>query len=224
MKKLIFLFTLSLLMVGMAWGQTYLLQEGFSTTSFPTGWSGDCYFNSTANIGNLTGDNGAGFNANNKYLQLPALSNVGTLTFWMKGSSATSQISMKVQKSVGGGAFTDIATFPKPHTTTASQFSVPVNDSSSNVVLKFVAYDRTGNSLYFDDIEVTQISSSPTITVNPTSLTGFSYVYNNGPSAAQSFAVTGSNLTSNLSVSSTGTNYVISATAGGSYGTSLSLT
>lgn len=70
------------------------------------------YFNSTANIGNLPGINGAGFNRNDKYLQLPSLSNVGTLKFWMKGSVATSQISMKVQKSVGGSAFTDIATFP----------------------------------------------------------------------------------------------------------------
>lgn len=112
MKKLIFLFTLSLLLVSMAWGQTYLLQEGFSTTSLPSGWSGDVYFNSTANIGNLPGINGAGFNRNDKYLQLPSLSNVGTLKFWMKGSVATSQISMKVQKSVGGSAFTDIATFP----------------------------------------------------------------------------------------------------------------
>ncbi|MCK9309679.1 MAG: hypothetical protein M0P99_05345, partial [Candidatus Cloacimonetes bacterium] len=92
MKKLFFLITLSLLLVSMAWGQTYLIQEGFATTSLPTGWSGDLYFNASANIGNLTGANGAGFNANNKYLQLPALSNVGVLTFWMKGSAATSQI------------------------------------------------------------------------------------------------------------------------------------
>lgn len=224
MKKLVFLFTFSLLLVSMAWGQTYLLQEGFSTTSLPSGWSGDLYFNSTANIGNLPGNNGAGFNANGKYLQLPSLSNVGTLTFWMKGSATTSQISMKVQKSVGGSAFTDIATFPKPHTNTPSQFSVLVNDSSSNVVLKFVAYDRSGNSLYFDDIEVTAMSASPTISVTPSALDSITYVYGSGPSLAQSFTVTGSNLTGDLSVSSAGTDYVISTTESGTYGTSLSLT
>ena len=224
MKKLVFLFTFSLLLVSMAWGQTYLLQEGFSTTSLPSGWSGDVYFNSTANTGNLPGANGAGFNANDKYLQLPSLSNVGTLTFWMKGSAATSKISMKIQKSVGGGAFADIATFPKPHTTTSSQFSVLVNDSSSNVVLQFVAYDRTGNSLYLDDIEVTAMSASPVILLTPNSLDSFTYVHQSGPSEAQSFVVTGTNLTGNLSVSSSATDYVVSASENGTYGTSLSLT
>ena len=147
---------------GIAWGQTYLIQEGFSTTSLPSGWSGDVYFNSTANVGNLTGDNGAGFNDNDKYLRLPSVNSPGTLTFWMKGSDASSQISLKVRKSVGGGAFVDIATFPKPHTTSATQKTVAINDNSDNVVLKFVSYERTGNSIYLDDIQLTAFSSEPT--------------------------------------------------------------
>ena len=195
MKKLIFLFTLSLLLVGMAWGQTYLIQEGFETTSLPTGWSGDVYFNTSANIGNLTGANGAGFNANNKYLQLPALDNVGILTFWMKGSAATSRISMKVQKKVGTGDFVDIALFPKNHDTTATQYTINVNDSSSDIVLQFLAYDRAGNSLYIDDIEVTQDSASPIITVSPSALTDFGYVYGSTTSTSQSYTLSGANLT-----------------------------
>lgn len=159
MKKiavLIFwIFTLCLLS-----GQVYNLQEGFSSTSLPAGWSGDVYFNSTANIGNLSGGNGAGFNANNKYLQTPAMNGVGTLTFWMKGSAASSAISFKVQKSVGGGAFTDLALYPKPHTTTAAQRTVIVNDGSANIVLQFIAYDRTGNSIYLDDVQVTAYGGS----------------------------------------------------------------
>lgn len=135
--------TLLLALSGTAWGQTYLIQEGFLTTSLPSGWSGDVYFNTEANIGNLTGGNGAGFNANDKYLQLPSVNSPGALTFWFKGSAATSQISLKVQKSVDGGNFTDIATYPKPHSTTATQKTVVIGDPSNNVVLKFVAYDRT---------------------------------------------------------------------------------
>ncbi|GAB1468548.1 hypothetical protein MASR2M64_12800 [Candidatus Cloacimonadota bacterium] len=221
MKKLFFLITLSLLLVSMAWGQTYLIQEGFATTSLPTGWSGDLYFNASANIGNLTGANGAGFNANNKYLQLPALSNVGVLTFWMKGSAATSQISMKVQKSVGGGAFTDIATYPKPHSTTAAKYTINVNDSNSNIVLKFLAYDRSGNSLYIDDIEVTQNSASPTITVSPSALTDFGYVFGSSTSTSQSYTLSAANLTpasGNITITGS-TNYEVS-TDNSSFGAS----
>lgn len=76
MKKLLLsMFWISLVCLLM--GQTYHIQEGFSTTSLPSGWSGDVYFNSTANIGNLSGGNGAGFNATNKYLQIPAVNGAG---------------------------------------------------------------------------------------------------------------------------------------------------
>jgi hypothetical protein len=177
---------------GWGWGQTYILQEGFATTSLPSGWSGDVYFNSTANIGNLTGANGAGFNANDKYLQLPALNNVGILTFWMKGSAVSSQISLKVQKSVGGGAFSDIASFPKPHTTTAVKYTVNVNDASSNVVLKFVAYDRTGNSLYLDDVQVTQYSTSSDPNLSITGTTAHGSVCPNTAASPITYTITNS--------------------------------
>ncbi len=159
MKKITFLRNLIVLVAlligsGSAMGGTHIT-EGFSTTSLPSGWSGDVYFNTTANIGNLSGGNGAGFNASNKYLQLPSVNSAGTLTFWIKGSAASSQISLRVEMSVGGGSFTTIAEFPKPHTTTAVQKTVDINNSSNNIILKFVAYDRTGNSIYLDDIVLT---------------------------------------------------------------------
>ena len=229
MKKFTFFKTLALFagllfLASSGRGQTYLIQEGFITTSFPSGWSGDVYFNTTANIGNLTGANGAGFNANNKYLQTPSVNSPGVLTFWMKGSAASSQISLKVQKSVGGGSFEDIETFPKPHTTTAAQYTVIVNEASSNVVLKFVAYDRTGNSLYIDDIELTEYSAStPTLIVAPTTLSDFTYEVGSGPSSEQSFTVSGLNLTEDITVSAP-TNYEISQNSGGTFSSSISLT
>jgi len=148
------LFTIILLINPKTVGQTYLIQEGFSTTSLPTDWLGDVYFNTTANIGNLTGANGAGFNATNKYLQLPSVNSPGTLTFWIKGSATSSQISLKVQMSINGGEFSDIATYPKPHSTSAVKKTVIIDNASSNIVIKFVAFDRTGNSLYLDDVEL----------------------------------------------------------------------
>ena len=76
-----------------------------------------------------------------------------------------------------------------------------------------------------DNIKVTATTggASPSISVTPTTLTGFTYVFNTGPSTSQNFALTGSNLTANVSVSVT-SNYQIASSAGGTWGTSLSYT
>lgn len=217
MKKTLLLSFLLLIFGGMtqnAWGQTYLIQEGFATTSLPTGWSGDVYFNTTANTGNLTGANGAGFNASNKYLQTPNMNAPGVLTFYMKGSSATSQISMKIQKKVGGADWTDIATYPKPHTNTSTKFTVNINDANNNVAIKFVAYDRTGNSLYLDDIQITQMITEPTtqassITFDPVGVTSMTVNWTNGNGTGRAvFMKEGSGAITNPS---DGTTYTASA-------------
>jgi len=66
-------------------------------------------------------------------------------------------------------------------------------------------------------------SAQPSITVNPSSLSGFSYVEGSGPSTTQTFTVSGSNLTANISVSAP-TNYEISFTSGSGYTSPLTLT
>ncbi|MDD3607079.1 MAG: FlgD immunoglobulin-like domain containing protein, partial [Candidatus Cloacimonas acidaminovorans] len=50
-------------------------------------------------------------------------------------------------------------------------------------------------------ISVTTLTQpTPTITVNPESLTGFSYVFGSGPSLEQSFTISGSNLIADISI------------------------
>jgi hypothetical protein len=64
----------------------------------------------------------------------------------------------------------------------------------------------------------------PAITITPTALSEFTYVYGSGPSTpAQQFTVSGSNLTGNITVAAL-TNYEISLTAGNGYVTSIPLT
>lgn len=63
----------------------------------------------------------------------------------------------------------------------------------------------------------------PLITVNPISLSGFTYVQNLGPSAEQSFAVEGSNLTSTIVINAP-VNYEISLTSGSGFTNVLNLT
>jgi len=59
-------------------------------------------------------------------------------------------------------------------------------------------------------------SPTPTMTVNPTSLTGFTYIHGSGPSAEQSFNVSGTNLTTDISITPS-TNYEISTGTGGAF-------
>jgi len=64
---------------------------------------------------------------------------------------------------------------------------------------------------------------SPVITVSASSLSGFGYVFGAGPSTAQSFNVSGSDMTANLVIDGT-TNYEISESAGSGYTSQITLT
>lgn len=85
----------------------------------------------------------------------------------------------------------------------------------------------SAQALGIDDVSIqaNQESGVPTISVDPSSLTGFSYVSGSGPSSEQSFSLTGSNLTSNLTINiSADKHFEISSTSGGTFGSSLSYT
>ena len=60
-------------------------------------------------------------------------------------------------------------------------------------------------------------------TVSKTSITGLDYVYGSGPSAAQSFTVSATNVTGNLTVTAP-TNFEVCKTSGGTYTSSVTLT
>ena len=84
----------------------------------------------------------------------------------------------------------------------------------------------TASSLGADNKTVSiagSVTNQPLINVTPSSLTGLSYVLGNGPSAAQSFVVTGSNLQSDIAVVAP-TNFEIATSSSGTYYPSLSLT
>lgn len=70
---------------------------------------------------------------------------------------------------------------------------------------------------------VTANSSTPTITLTPTSLTGFNYTKDAGPSTEQTFTVEGTNLTADISIAAP-TNYEISLSSGSGYTTPITLT
>ncbi|MDD5991166.1 MAG: InlB B-repeat-containing protein [Paludibacteraceae bacterium] len=65
----------------------------------------------------------------------------------------------------------------------------------------------------------TTACTDPAITVSPASLSGFTYVVNNGPSDAQNFTVSGLNLTGDLTVKAP-MNYQVSTDGGNTWSTS----
>ena len=72
-------------------------------------------------------------------------------------------------------------------------------------------------ALGIDDVSITANGgTSPSISVNPSSLSGFSYVLGAGPSSEQSFTVSGQNLTNDITLTAP-TDYEISQTSGSGF-------
>ncbi|MDD3235591.1 MAG: lamin tail domain-containing protein [Candidatus Cloacimonetes bacterium] len=111
---------------------------------------------------------------------------------------------------------------------TSSQTSVTVSGTKTALLALFndraKYYQNDAGSLTFPTYSITVSSgSTPSITVTPATLSDFTYEFGKGPSEEKSFALTGSNLTAAISVSVT-SNYAISSTSGGTFGSSLSFT
>lgn len=93
--------------------------------------------------------------------------------------------------------------------------------------LKWTSDDVSGggsrDEMAIDNIELTGVSATtPTISASPNSLTGFQQFVGN-LSTEQTFDVTGSNLTSDITLNVTAGDYEISETSGAGFGTSITL-
>lgn len=70
---------------------------------------------------------------------------------------------------------------------------------------------------------IVTVGGGPELTVSPTSLTGFTYIVGSGPSAAQSFTITGTDLTAGQAVTvAATTDYEYATVVGGPYSNTLS--
>lgn len=139
-----------------------------------------------------------------------ASNGVGTISVFSVGSTSTafnggSQIgsTFNVTKPASGGGTLKTATF---------------NASSSVSGHVRIQVTCTTNSVFIQSVTITTVTE-PTLATSVSSLTGFTYQYENGPSAIQSFTVSGSNLGANpVSVApQAGSNYEISETGGAGF-------
>lgn len=83
----------------------------------------------------------------------------------------------------------------------------------------------TENSLYIEKYTITYESAvtPPEVLVSATSLSGFNYLFGNGPSAEQSFTASGTDLTAGLVITAP-TNYEVSTTSGSGFANAVTLT
>jgi hypothetical protein len=96
-------------------------------------------------------------------------------------------------------------------------------NNNSSIKIKWTANVSATQTVRIDDIVVKGTSAVvPTILVSTTALTGFQYVFGNGPSPQQTFTCSGSSLSSDISLAAP-TDYEISTVSGSGFGTTLTL-
>jgi len=143
------------------------------------------------------------------------------------GGTTAAEIILTVWISTdNGGNWTNLGTRTPLSSTLVAQAPFDLSSySGTQVKIKFtVAGTSNAIGVGIDEISISGFSTTtPSITVTPSSRTGFTYVSGSGPSAEQSLTVSGSNLTTNLVVTPS-TNYEISSTTGSGFGSSVSLT
>lgn len=74
--------------------------------------------------------------------------------------------------------------------------------NGSTIWIRWTDFNASGSDdgLGVDDFSISIISASPALIATPTSITGLSYISGNGPSAAQSYTLDGSNLTGDITI------------------------
>ena len=155
-----------------------------------------------------------------------------TLTSKIGGGSANQNLSNAVYAVLldsNGNEISSTATSITSHITTAGgdtyNTSIPV---ANNVYgIKIYHEKETGYNVRYYSFSLSYEAGSddPTIATDPASLSTFTYVVGNGPSATKTVSVSGSNLTANISLSlGESSNYEMCLTENGTYTNSLSLT
>lgn len=153
---------------------------------------------------------------------------IGTISFLYSEYGSDSQTSWRVEYSVDAGAtWTQVGT---DITATGGNASPSTFNETINVLgdarIRVVEATGTGASnrrMNIDDITITDyVAVTPTITATPTLLTGFTQFVGT-PSTEQTFEVSGTLLTDDVTLTVTSGDYEISETSGAGFGTSITL-
>lgn len=143
------------------------LNSDDSATVMPTSWWVSEGYGSGRNnydLDDLDESVAIMFKSNDSYLITPAVDKPGVLTFWGKHKAAVEGALLIVEKSVDGGDYVNIDSITTLGDEYA-EFTVVINDFSSNVKIKFSSNsgdDVNDYKFYLDNIIITE-STSPTV-------------------------------------------------------------
>jgi hypothetical protein len=94
------------------------------------------------------------------YMIAPSVNTIGTISFYYRTLN-TSSGTFKVQKSVNGGAYTDIAT-QTFSSQTYTLFTITINDASNNIRIKILS-DNNPENLIVDELTITNYDITPPV-------------------------------------------------------------
>jgi hypothetical protein len=219
--KILFLIVLS---SAFSWGQATLpVSRTIWTGVEPLGWSQNATTDRTT-VSACSGNDASIFDATNDATTVNYSGSANTLTFKLKKQSLTGSVSkMTVEESPDGTSWTLIGDYgaASPQIVIVDCADIVVTLLSSSRFVKWTYTKGTGNC-DLDDVSITSLGPVPTITLGPTTLSGFTYVFGSGPSAEQSFLASGTNLTGNITLNAP-TNYEISTTSGSGFSNTITL-
>ena len=106
-----------------------------------------------------------------------------------------------------------------------AQVAVITRNATLTAGSKDVIVDTIADSFQADNtrVEITAAAATPDIIISTGTLSGFTYVEGSGPSAEQTFTVSGNDLTGSVTVTAP-TNYEISESSGTGYTSPITLT
>ncbi len=215
--RLTTIFTLLLFFGGSVWGQTNASYD-FSAPGAVSGLNeASPGITLDANIGFGSFKNSGTSNPVINSGQLRLYQNAtkgGSIKIYASNGVTITQVVVHASNPTGPAAFSVDGGASSPVSNSSGTYTMSGLSGINNVEF-WCTGSSSGTRIYVDDFEVsyTSGSSDPTITVSPSTLTGFSYDEGSGPSDEQSFTIEGSNLTSDISIA-TATNYEISTGTG----------
>lgn len=128
----------------------------------------------------------------NGYAVTPSIYGVQTVSFWARGSGAST---LKLQKSTNGADFTDVTTITI--SSSYAQYTISINETQNDVRLRFL--NGTSQTHYIDDVMITA-AEAPLIHVSVDSLPDFGKVVIGTSSALQTYTVSAVNLNGDVGI------------------------
>lgn len=162
MKKVLQFFVLAILTT--SWmavtAQEYLIQEGFASDAALTGWSWKNTYNSSGDEhGLLPGNKAVKMKSDTSVLQLPGLTGVGDLSYWMDANESNIAGSLNVQTAAdSAGPWTTVQTTTIADAPDAGYFEKTLTiDSDDEIFIRFFVVGDVGEQTVFwiDDVQVT---------------------------------------------------------------------